>query len=131
MSNNFGLTNEEQFKALQIIVRTRKVSLGILKSNFGSSARATNILSWLEADGFISMAAGSTSWEIDFNKIKEFLPKEKYVESYTSNVPIKENIRESKKPDEVIVWLVFFLGCLFLVPIIWGLCLLFTRIGGY
>ena len=118
MSNNFGLTNEEQVKALQIILRTRKVSLGILRSNFESSAQASNILSWLEDDGFISMAAGSTTWEINFNKIKDYLPKEEYVESYTKNfyVPFKDTFQYS-----CLIHLCWFIGILGILGAIFSL----------
>lgn len=118
MSNNFGLTNEEQVKALQIIVRTRKVTLGILRSNFESSAQASNILSWLEEDGFISMAAGSTTWEVNVNKIKDYLPKEEYVESYTKHfsVPFKDTLLYS-----LLIHLCWFIGILGILGAIFSL----------
>jgi len=49
------------------------VSQDLLKSQFGSSARATNILSLLEIKGFIQKPEGSNKWNIHFEKIEDCL----------------------------------------------------------
>ncbi len=118
MKNNFRLSNEEQIKALQIIVRTHKVSLGILRSNFESSAQASNILSWLEDEGFISMSPGNTNWEIHYDKIREYLPKEEYAESYTKNfsVPFKDTFLYS-----LLIHFCWFIGILGILGAIFSL----------
>ena len=41
-------------QALTLIIERRRVSQDLLKAHFGSSARATNLLSLLETKGFIS-----------------------------------------------------------------------------
>jgi S-DNA-T family DNA segregation ATPase FtsK/SpoIIIE len=42
----------------------RRISQDLLKANFGSSARATNILSVLEMKEFISKPEGTNRWEL-------------------------------------------------------------------
>ena len=49
------------------------VNQDILKANFGSSARASNILSVLEMKGFITKPEGSNRWEIHFDLIESAL----------------------------------------------------------
>lgn len=43
----------------------------MLKAHFGSSARATNMLSVLEMKGFISKPEGSNRWEIHYEMIDQ------------------------------------------------------------
>ena len=45
----------------------------LLKSQFGSSARATNLLSLLEVKGLIHKPDGSNRWEIHFDEIEACL----------------------------------------------------------
>jgi S-DNA-T family DNA segregation ATPase FtsK/SpoIIIE len=59
--------------ALTLINERRRVSQDLLKANFGSSARATNILSMLEVKGFISKPEGTNKWNINYDKINEHL----------------------------------------------------------
>ncbi|MDR3071131.1 MAG: DNA translocase FtsK 4TM domain-containing protein [Endomicrobium sp.] len=59
--------------ALKLISERKRVSQDLLKANFGSSARATNILSILEIEGFISKPDGVNKWQIDFDKISKYL----------------------------------------------------------
>lgn len=72
-SEGLGTTPEEMIKALTLILERRRVSQDLLKSHFGSSARATNILSVLEMKGFISKPEGSNRWEIHFDLIEQQL----------------------------------------------------------
>ncbi|WP_428066985.1 DNA translocase FtsK 4TM domain-containing protein [Candidatus Proelusimicrobium volucris] len=66
-----GTSPEELLSALRLIKERRRVSQDLLKANFGSSARATNILSVLEMKGFITKPEGSNRWEIHFDAIDE------------------------------------------------------------
>ncbi|MDE1976795.1 MAG: hypothetical protein KGI84_06005, partial [Elusimicrobia bacterium] len=45
----------------------------LLKSQFGSSARATNLLSLLEVKEMIHKPEGSNRWEIHFDRIEDYL----------------------------------------------------------
>lgn len=56
MAEDFGLSDEE-IMVLQVITQSCRVNFDLLKANFGSSARAANILSWLETESFISKTA--------------------------------------------------------------------------
>ncbi len=66
-----GTSREEMLQALNLILQRRRVSQDILKANFGSSARASNILSVLEMKGFISKPEGSNRWEIHYDLIEQ------------------------------------------------------------
>jgi hypothetical protein len=55
------------------VLERRRVSQDLLKAHFGSSARATNILSILEMNGFIHKPEGSNRWEIYFDKMESHL----------------------------------------------------------
>lgn len=68
-----GGSSEELIKALELILERRRVSQDLLKAHFGSSARATNLLSLLEVKGFIHKPEGSIRWEIFFDKIENYL----------------------------------------------------------
>lgn len=68
-----GTSREEMIQALNLILQRRRVSQDILKANFGSSARASNILSVLEMKGFISKPEGSNRWEIHYDLIEQQL----------------------------------------------------------
>jgi S-DNA-T family DNA segregation ATPase FtsK/SpoIIIE len=59
--------------ALKLINERRRISQDLLKANFGGSARATNILSILEIEGFISKPEGTNKWKINFDKISKYL----------------------------------------------------------
>jgi S-DNA-T family DNA segregation ATPase FtsK/SpoIIIE len=59
--------------ALKLILERRRISQDLLKANFGGSARATNILSFLEIRGFIHKPEGTNKWEINYNLIEEYL----------------------------------------------------------
>ena len=69
--DGLGTTPEELLEALTLITQRRRVSQDLLKANFGSSARATNILSVLEMKGFITKPEGSNRWEIHYDLIEE------------------------------------------------------------
>lgn len=68
--DGLGTSPEELLQALRLITERRRVSQDLLKANFGSSARATNILSVLEMKGFISKPEGSNRWEIHYDLIE-------------------------------------------------------------
>ncbi|WP_428897413.1 DNA segregation ATPase FtsK/SpoIIIE [Parelusimicrobium proximum] len=67
--DGLGTSPEELIAALTLIKERRRVSQDLLKAHFGSSARATNILSILEMKGFISKPEGSNRWEINYELI--------------------------------------------------------------
>ncbi len=68
-----GSSSEELRAALRLVLERRRVSQDLLKAHFGSSARATNILSILEMNGFIHKPEGSNRWEIFFDKMEAHL----------------------------------------------------------
>ena len=57
----------------RLVTERRRVSQDLLKAHFGSSARATNVLSLLEVHGFIHKPEGTNRWEIYFDKIDDYL----------------------------------------------------------
>ncbi|MCL2389486.1 MAG: DNA translocase FtsK [Elusimicrobia bacterium] len=59
--------------ALMLIKERRAISQDLLKANFGSSARATNILSMLAVKGFIFKPEGTNKWNINYDKIEGHL----------------------------------------------------------
>ncbi len=65
-------TKKELDEGLRLIMERKRVSQDLLKAHFGSSARATNVLSLLEVKGFIHKPEGTNKWEIDFEKIQDF-----------------------------------------------------------
>lgn len=64
-------TRQEIDEALRLIMERHRVSQDLLKAHFGSSARATNVLSLLEVRGFIHKPEGTNKWEINFDKIED------------------------------------------------------------
>ncbi|MBI4348807.1 MAG: DNA translocase FtsK [Elusimicrobia bacterium] len=71
--SSFGVEPLEFTQALKLVLERRRVSQDLLKSQFGSSARATNLLSLLEVKQFIFKPEGSNRWEIHFDKIEDYL----------------------------------------------------------
>ncbi|MDI6757320.1 MAG: DNA translocase FtsK 4TM domain-containing protein [Endomicrobiia bacterium] len=69
---------EKQYisSALRLVLERRRVSQDLLKARFGSSARATDVLSLLEKEGFIVKPEGTNRWTIHFDKIQEYLANE-------------------------------------------------------
>lgn len=65
-----GIALEDFKAALALIIERRRVSQDLLKAHFGSSARATNILSVLEMQGYITKPEGTNRWDIHFDKIE-------------------------------------------------------------
>lgn len=65
-------TRQELDEALRLIMERKRVSQDLLKAHFGSSARATNVLSLLEVREFIHKPEGTNRWEIDFQRIEDF-----------------------------------------------------------
>ena len=84
---SFGVSALEFSQALKLVLERRRVSQDLLKSQFGSSARATNILSLLEVKGLIHKPDGSNRWEIHFDEIEACLRKD------FPQVPIEEGKR--------------------------------------
>lgn len=71
----FGVELLEFTQALKLVLERKRVSQDLLKAQFGSSARATNLLSLLEIKGFIHKPEGSNKWNIHFDKIEDYLTK--------------------------------------------------------
>jgi S-DNA-T family DNA segregation ATPase FtsK/SpoIIIE len=67
---------EELSQALRLVLERKRVSQDLLKAHFGSSARATNLLSLLETKGFIHKPEGTNRWTIYFDKIGDYLNRE-------------------------------------------------------
>lgn len=80
--SQFGVEPLEFSQALKLVLERRRVSQDLLKSQFGSSARATNILSALEVKEFIHKPEGSNRWEIHFDTIED------YMKTHFPQVPI-------------------------------------------
>ncbi len=78
----FGVEPLEFSQALKLVIERRRISQDLLKSQFGSSARATNLLSLLEVKEMIHKPEGSNRWEINFDMI------EGYLRSHFPQVPI-------------------------------------------
>ena len=70
---SFGVSALEFSQALKLVLERRRVSQDLLKAHFGSSARATNILSLLEIKKIIRKPEGSNRWEIFYDQVEEFL----------------------------------------------------------
>ncbi|HAH07796.1 MAG TPA: cell division protein FtsK [Elusimicrobia bacterium] len=89
--SKFNVEPLEFSQALKLVLERRRVSQDLLKSQFGSSARATNLLSLLEIKGFIFKPEGSNRWEIQFDKIEDYLrtnfPQINLEKKYTSDTP--------------------------------------------
>ncbi len=68
-----GSSSEEMLTALRLVLERKRVSQDLLKAHFGSSSRATNILSILEMSGFIHKPEGSNRWEIFYDKIEKHI----------------------------------------------------------
>jgi S-DNA-T family DNA segregation ATPase FtsK/SpoIIIE len=68
-----GANSDEFINALRLILERKRVSQDLLKAHFGSSARATNLLSLLEVKGFIYKPEGTNKWQIYFDKIESYL----------------------------------------------------------
>jgi S-DNA-T family DNA segregation ATPase FtsK/SpoIIIE len=73
--SQFGVELLEFTQALKLVLERKRVSQDLLKAQFGSSARATNLLSLLEIKGFIHKPEGSNKWNIHFDKIEDYLTK--------------------------------------------------------
>ena len=76
-NGGFNADEEKKMKnlipALKLINERKRISQDLLKANFGSSAKATNILSILETEGFITKPEGTNKWQIDYDKIRRYL----------------------------------------------------------
>lgn len=66
-------TTQELIMALELVKERKRVSQDLLKAHFGSSARATNLLSLLETRGFIHKPEGTNRWTIYFDRIDEYI----------------------------------------------------------
>jgi S-DNA-T family DNA segregation ATPase FtsK/SpoIIIE len=64
---------QELVSALKLVQERKRVSQDLLKAHFGSSSRATNLLSILEMKGFIHKPEGTNRWTIHFEKISDYL----------------------------------------------------------
>ena len=86
--DGLGTTPEEQLQALRLIKERRRVSQDLLKAHFGSSARATNMLSVLEMRGYITKPEGSNRWEIHYDLIDQGIEE-------LENPPYEKDYKES------------------------------------
>ena len=71
--SQFGVEPLEFSQALKLILERRRISQDLLKSQFGSSARATNILSALEVKNFIHKPEGTNRWDIHYDTIEDYM----------------------------------------------------------
>lgn len=85
--DGLGTSPEELLQALNLIKERRRVSQDLLKAHFGSSARATNMLSVLEMKGYISKPEGSNRWEIHYEMIDQAIEE-------LSSLPYDKNYQE-------------------------------------
>ena len=85
--DGLGTKPEEILQALNLIKERRRVSQDLLKAHFGSSARATNILSVLEMRGFITKPEGSNRWEIHYDLIDSGIEE-------MNSLPYEKNYKE-------------------------------------
>ena len=94
----------EMLLTLRLINERRRVSLDLLRAHYGSSSRASNILSILELRGFIRRPKGSNRWEIAFDKIEGILNQVGDEKSNTNEV-LSSNIinTTSNSPKELLV----------------------------
>jgi S-DNA-T family DNA segregation ATPase FtsK/SpoIIIE len=58
---------------MMLVLERKRVSQDLLKAHFGSSARATDLLSQLEIKGFIAKPEGTNRWTIYFDRIDAYL----------------------------------------------------------
>lgn len=87
--DGLGTKPEEILQALNLIKERRRVSQDLLKAHFGSSARATNMLSVLEMRGFITKPEGSNRWEIHYDLIDAAIEE-------MSSLPYEKDYKEPK-----------------------------------
>ena len=73
LPQNSEKESKDLSQALLLVKERKRVSQDLLKAHFGSSARATNILSLMEIKGFIGKPEGTNRWTIYFDKIDEYL----------------------------------------------------------
>jgi len=60
-------------QAMMLVLERKRVSQDLLKAHFGSSARATDLLSQLEIKGYIEKPEGTNRWTIHFERIDAYL----------------------------------------------------------
>lgn len=87
-----GASKEEFEQALRLIIERRRISQDLLKAHFGSSARATNMLSVLEMNKFITKPLGSERWHINFAKMERYLNDPNFIEESEEEEPIATDI---------------------------------------
>ena len=85
--DGLGTSSEELIQALTLVSQRKRVSQDLLKAHFGSSARATNILSILEMKGFISKPEGSNRWTINFEQVEYELEELKQKATSATSTP--------------------------------------------
>jgi len=69
----FGIEPLDATRAMKLVLDRKRVSQDLLKSQFGSSAKATNLLSFLEVKGFILKPEGAHRWQVQLDKIEDHL----------------------------------------------------------
>ena len=85
--DGLGTSSEELIQALTLVSQRKRVSQDLLKAHFGSSARATNILSILEMKGFISKPECSNRWTITFEQVEYELEELKQKVASVTSTP--------------------------------------------
>ena len=80
-----SMNDKEKIQALRLIMERKRISQDLLRAQFGSSARAINILNWLEFNGFISKPEDLDRWKIYYDKIEKYLA-DNNIECETENV---------------------------------------------
>ena len=76
---------DDMQQALMLVLERRRVSQDLLKAHFGSSARATDLLSLLEVKGFIAKPEGTNRWTIYYDRIDSYLGSLKSQEPVAGN----------------------------------------------
>ena len=71
-------------QALMLVLERKRVSQDLLKAHFGSSARATDLLSQLEIKGFIAKPEGTNRWTIYYDRIDAYLNQ---IRSQSTSIP--------------------------------------------
>ena len=94
-SSGKGGSSKEILEAMRLVLSRKRVSQDLLKAHFGSSSRATNILSILECDGYIKKPEGSNKWAINFDKIEAHL---KACENKSDNIENPDGVTEELIP---------------------------------
>ncbi|MDR2708942.1 MAG: DNA translocase FtsK 4TM domain-containing protein, partial [Elusimicrobiota bacterium] len=73
--------SKQLLPVLRLIKERGRISQDLLKANFGGSAKASNLLSLLETQGFIAKPEGTNKWQINWPKLEQFLADSKEIKN--------------------------------------------------